>query len=147
MSGHVDAVREILGLVRQINISMKRRMMCGAAAMGYSMPQFLVMYQLTQDGSVSMHELVDKTGLPKSTLSRIVDQLVRRGVLKRHRPENNRRTVMLSVTDAYTKKKARLKKSVADKIALGMPGGKAAGINRALKELYDILKFEEEKEV
>jgi DNA-binding MarR family transcriptional regulator len=139
--------REILALVKQINASMKHRIMSGAAQMGFSATQFLVMYELTQAGSITMHDLQKKCDLPKSTMSRAVDQLVKRGVVKRERPENNRRVVMLAITDTYTREKAKLKQSVAEKISGRLSPKRAFIIKQSLEELAEIVKIDEKEEV
>jgi DNA-binding MarR family transcriptional regulator len=132
---------EILGLVRKISVSMKHRMASGIAEMGLSMPQFMVMHELTRSREVTMHDLNLKCGLPKSTLSRIVDQLVKSGMIKRVRPDSNRRIVLLSATKLYARQKENLHNSVADSLAANIKGAKAVSILESLEELYKIVKY------
>jgi DNA-binding MarR family transcriptional regulator len=120
---------------------MKTRMQRAASGMGFSAAQYQVMYELASAESISMHELVDRCGLPKSTLSRVVDQLVKRGVVKSTRPEDNRRVVILTVTDSYVKEKQKLKQTVVEDISGRIPRGKTAAIKKNLEELYEIIRM------
>jgi len=133
---------EILELIRRISAATKSRMLHGAEDMGFSITQFLVMFELTRADKISMLELGEKCGLPKSTVSRVVDQLVKRGVVKRARPENNRRVVIITVTDAFVKGKEKMKQAVAKEISGRLTPKKTAEITRTLEELYEMIKIE-----
>ena len=133
---------EILELIRRISAASKSRMIHGAEDMGFSITQFLVMFELTRVDKISMQEIGEKCGLPKSTVSRVVDQLVKRGVVKRARPENNRRVVILTVTDAFVKGKEKMKQAVAKEISARLTPKKTADIIRTLEELYEMIKIE-----
>jgi DNA-binding MarR family transcriptional regulator len=141
--GNDKAVVEILSLIRHISVCLKRRMMCEATDMGFSISQFIVMYELAKTKSMSMHELQDTCGLPKSTLSRIVEQLVKRSLVARTRPDNNRRVVMLSVTPAYSKEKEKLKQAVSDQVSRGINLTGALALKKSLEDLYRVVKIEE----
>jgi DNA-binding MarR family transcriptional regulator len=132
---------EILELIRRISAATKSRMIHGAEDMGFSITQFLVMFELTRADKMSMLELGEKCGLPKSTVSRVVDQLVKRGVVKRARPENNRRVVILTVTEAFVKGKEKMKQAVAKEMSDSLTPGKTAAIIKTLEELYEMMRI------
>jgi DNA-binding MarR family transcriptional regulator len=133
---------EILELIRRISAATKRRMIHSASGMGFSVTQFLVMHELTHTDKICMQELKEKCALPKSTLSRVVSQLVKRGMVKRARPENNRRVVILSVTQAYVKGKEKLKQAVAEEMSGRLTPVKTAAIIKTLEELYEMMNIE-----
>lgn len=133
---------EILDLVRRISMAVKKRMMCGASGMGFTATQFLVMHELVRVDKTAMHELAEKCCMPKSTLSRVVDQLVKRGLVKRTRPEDNRRVVILSVTHSYVKQKEKLKQTVVEELSGRLNPARAVEIKKVLEGLYNMLKTE-----
>lgn len=132
--------RRIIGLIRDAHALLSNRFMSKAQNMGYTMPQFMVMYELTSAGDMTMHELNERLKLPKSTVSRIIDQLVEKKILKRIRPENNRRVVMLKTTQSYIKGKMAIRNLVVEDIDKILNHTKAKKILLTLEELVDAIK-------
>ncbi|MEI7541819.1 MAG: MarR family transcriptional regulator [bacterium] len=140
MKSQVSSSRRIIGLIRDAHALLRSRFMSKAQNMGYSMPQFMVMYELTSAGDMTMHELNGRLKLPKSTVSRIVDQLVDKKMLKRIRPENNRRVVMLKATPSYIKGKMAIRNLVVEDIDKVLSHSKAKILLQALEELVESIK-------
>ena len=59
----------------------------------------LVHLEETPDG-LRMNELAEKILYSKSGLTRVVDRMVAAGLIRRHRPENDRRSVLIFQTEA-----------------------------------------------
>ena len=63
-----------------------------------TVPEMMIMLELYENKVLSLNELSEKIQLPKSSASRIIDQLVSKGYVIRKIPEENRRTVELSIS-------------------------------------------------
>ncbi|MFW9962470.1 MAG: MarR family winged helix-turn-helix transcriptional regulator [Candidatus Sifarchaeia archaeon] len=74
---------------------------------------------VSEAGEISMGNLSEKFPLPASTATRYVDRLVRRGYLDRKRPKNDRRRVLLKISDKGLKLLAR-RNEVRNKFFLRM---------------------------
>ncbi|NQV03464.1 MAG: MarR family transcriptional regulator [Bacteroidia bacterium] len=64
-----------------------------------SLSQCHALLALKEQGSVNLNELSCRLRLDNSTTSRIIDGLVRLGLVERTIPEENRRSVILNLTD------------------------------------------------
>ncbi len=62
-------------------------------------------------GELTLKELCDHVDFPKSTASRIVDDLVSRKMLEREVPPENRRTIKISVNKKFRQKMETLNQS------------------------------------
>ena len=69
---------------------------------GVTITQCHTLLELNLHESINLNELSEKLYLDKSTVSRTVDSLVKNGTAKRDIPEENRRKVMISLTDKGT---------------------------------------------
>jgi len=66
---------------------------------GVSLPQCHALLEVESQQNITVTELSEKLTLEKSTVSRTVENLVKKGYLQREIPEDNRRTVKLQLTD------------------------------------------------
>lgn len=135
----------MLLLLRCAHANVKSRMMDKAAGMGFSMPQFMALMELYRNESITLHELGEKLDLPKSSVSRITDQLVKKGMVIRTRPSDNRRIVKLSITGSFRKNKARIMGMVTEDINNKTSREKAERIIKALEEMCDMVRYEKIK--
>jgi DNA-binding MarR family transcriptional regulator len=71
-----------------------------ARQFGMTVTQAMVAQVLRQNPGSTLQEVSVRLGLPKSTVSRVVDDLVNKGIALRVIPASNRRTVLLSLADA-----------------------------------------------
>jgi DNA-binding MarR family transcriptional regulator len=65
----------------------------------YSVSQALALHALDTDPPLSQQELAARLRLEKSSVSRLVADLERRGLIQRQRDKDNRRVVRLRLTD------------------------------------------------
>lgn len=83
--------------------TMQRQLMCfiqeKSAEESLSVPQFTVLNIMLRDNSVNQKLVQEKTNIPKSTLSQAIDGLVQRDLLTREQMENDRRGMLLSITE------------------------------------------------
>jgi DNA-binding Lrp family transcriptional regulator len=64
----------------------------------FTVPEMMIMLELYENKALSLNELSEKMEFPKSSVSRIVDNLVNRGYVSREIPKENRRMVELSIS-------------------------------------------------
>lgn len=89
-------LRETLGRLYQRFTALQRSEKC---CFGVTLSQCMVLELLHQDGAKSPREIADALGLDPSTVTRVVDVLVRDGLLRRARDEReDRRRVLVSLT-------------------------------------------------
>ncbi len=68
------------------------------ADLGVGATQSYTLLSLPQEGGLGMNELSEAMGLANSTTTRIVDQLVRKGLVRRKTDDADRRVVKVSLT-------------------------------------------------
>jgi DNA-binding MarR family transcriptional regulator len=66
---------------------------------GLSIPQYSILMTIILEKEMTQKNVGEKTFLPKSTLSQAVDGLVREGLLNRQQVEDNRREMLLSLSE------------------------------------------------
>lgn len=137
-----NGASRMFSLLRCANANIKGRFVDKAADMGFSMPQFMELIELYRSEAITLHELSEKLNLPKSSVSRITDQLVKKGMVMRVRPSDNRRIVKLSVTASFRKNKARIMGMVTEDINKKAGRARTEKIIQALEELCDIVRYE-----
>jgi DNA-binding MarR family transcriptional regulator len=95
-----ENVREVLQLlVRRFGLLQKDSAQC----CGISVIQSHILYEVSRRTRLSLNELSEALAVDTSTLSRQVQQLVESGLLDRSPDTNDRRYVVLSLTDAGTR--------------------------------------------
>jgi DNA-binding MarR family transcriptional regulator len=88
---------------RQLNIiqrSMRQRLQAEFARGNLTGPQRLVMGVLVRSGGLSLKQLSDAVSLAHSTVSGIVDRLVKQGLIERRTHATDRRITVLIASDA-----------------------------------------------
>lgn len=107
-----------------------------------TVPEMMIMLELYENKTLSLSELSEKMEFPKSSLSRIVDQLVNRGYVTREIPIENRRMVELSISTKCLEciDVACINDRFNDVIVEGLEPAKAERMVLALDELNLILK-------
>ena len=65
-----------------------------------TLAQYYALTQLRQEAALPVSQLADGAGIAPPTATRLIDGLERAGLLKRTRSDIDRRTVLVSLTDA-----------------------------------------------
>lgn len=87
--------------LHNVGLSNKRATALFAAEYhGLTLPQLAVLEAISMGGPPSQTDLVDRTGIDRSTLADIVRRLRDVGMLKRQRTEKDRRAYAVTLTDA-----------------------------------------------
>ena len=107
-----------------------------------TVPELMIMLELYENKTLSLNELSEKIELPKSSASRIVDQLVNKGHIVRKIPKENRRIVELSISPQCLNciDIACINERFDDLVVGGLEPEKAKRMTSALEELILILK-------
>jgi DNA-binding MarR family transcriptional regulator len=71
--------------------------------LGISMPQLNIMYTLHRNGVMTMSHLADVLGVSLSNATGLVDRIEERGFIERSRVPEDRRVVLIQVTEAGTR--------------------------------------------
>lgn len=79
---------------REIEIQNNSHCCCGV-----TLTQCHTLMELDKQDDISLKDLAERLYLDKSTLSRIVEGLVNLGLVDRQIPKNNRRTVIIKLTE------------------------------------------------
>ncbi len=83
-------------IIRAIDLHSKRL----ERESGLTGPQLLVMQQVANHGRPTAGVIAGEISLSQPTVTSIIDRLERKGLLKRERNQQDKRKVMLSLTDA-----------------------------------------------
>jgi MarR family transcriptional regulator, organic hydroperoxide resistance regulator len=87
MCNSVCCIQKIMSLLRSIQGSLNNHISLNAESSGLTNSQFMVMFEIYNNKNISLNELSTRLDLPKSSLSRIVDQLVNKSIVKREVPK------------------------------------------------------------
>ncbi len=92
---------EVIEIFQNIKKSLSCKFKKSAKQYGFTPPQLSVIFHLYEMPSITLNELSDHMGLTKSTVSGIVDRLSKQGVVIRKIPNDDRRTVQLSISKEF----------------------------------------------
>ncbi len=110
---------------------------------GVSASQGYTLLSLPQEGTLSMNELSEAMGLANSTTTRIVDQLVKKGLVRRREDEEDRRVVRVQLTARGRELWQALTNELQDFFARAMEGireDERPAILHALERLTNTLE-------
>ena len=93
-----NEIRQFRQALRLLEREISLRLTLEQSCCGVTLSQCNVLLELDTKGGIMLNELAAVTGLDKSTLSRTVDFLVNAGYVERIVPPNNRRSVLLSLS-------------------------------------------------
>ncbi len=126
--------------------SIQGRLKSIACEFEITVPEMMIMFELYENKTLSLNELSEKIEFPKSSVSRIVDQLVNRGYILRKIPKENRRMVELSISNECLKciDVACINDRVNEVVVGGLKSKKAKRMISAIDELSLILKSDKE---
>lgn len=95
-----ELAQELTRRLLAVEAALQANLADQARQFGMTVTQAMVAQVLRQNPGSTLQEVAARLGLPKSTVSRVVDDLVNKGIALRVIPATNRRTVVLSLADA-----------------------------------------------
>jgi MarR family transcriptional regulator, organic hydroperoxide resistance regulator len=110
---------------------------------GFTSTQCYVLLEILKVQSLTMNELSDKLNLNSSTMTRVIDNLVRDGYITRTRDEVDRRIVLVSLTNEGIEAAKTLNESVNNyykKIIAGIPEGQVDNVLNSVNLLLDAFR-------
>lgn len=126
--------REMVELIKKYQFRDRTQMTCG----GLSVSQCYVLEALEQSGAMTMNELAGRMHLSVSTLTRVVDQLVAKGLVTRREDERDRRYRLVDLTargGAVFEDSWKAVFASEQAILEGFPAGQRESLIRLLREL------------
>lgn len=105
---------------------------------GFTTSQCYTILELYKSGSLTMNELSERMDLNSSTMTRILDNLVRDNYISRDKDESDRRIVVVSLTDAGREAAKDLDtavKSYYKKIIANIPEGQVEDVLKSVNIL------------
>ena len=107
---------------------------------GFTSSQYYTLLQISKSNSLTMNELSDRMNLNSSTMTRVLDILVRDKYITRDRDESDRRVVIVKLTEKGEEISVKLSQSVTEyykKIIKNIPQGQ---VDEVLKAVNILLK-------
>jgi DNA-binding MarR family transcriptional regulator len=104
--------------------------------------QYAVLVAVSQNEGLSQTQLVDRTGIDRSTLADIVRRMLKKGLLQRRRTKDDARAYSVKLTDEgwrVLKAADPLAKRVDDKILAALPGQQRERFVQDLRAIVDAL--------
>jgi len=138
-SGNLLA-QELIERILEVRAALQANFARKAEKLGLTVAQATVAQDLASHPESSLLDVCTRLGWPKSTVSRLVDELVGRNLATREVPEANRRTVVLSLDPKLRKScLANALRSYFPGAAGSLDPAEAARIQAALGRLLVML--------
>lgn len=136
-----NCFEKIFILLRAIQVGINDHFRTNAKNYGLNTIEFMIMFEIHYNEGISLNELRKMLDLPKSSVSRIVDQLVNKGIVSRIIPLENRRMVKLYINQEFLRSQevTDLMKEL-NNLWGNIEPDKAARIISALEELKSMIK-------
>lgn len=132
-----ELLRSIRRIVRRITIHSRAL----ATEVGLTVPQLLCLKAIGDavPGRMTVAELAKQVSLSPTTTSRIVERLVRAGLVARDRSEDDRRRVQLSLTPTGARRHRELPRPLQERFLERLERLPPAEQERLLRALSEIL--------
>lgn len=130
----------IIEMIRSIQNCLNGKIESDAKGIGLNAMQLMMIYEIFENPGMTLNDLCQRLELPKSSVSRIVDGLVVKGIVVREIPMENRRVIKLSIADDFTARKD-LEGAKASLVG-DLDQEKTERIMNALQELKSAIKDE-----
>lgn len=107
---------------------------------GFTTSQCYVLLELKKFNNLTMNELSERMNLNTSTMTRIINNLVRDGYIQRLKDEGDRRIVIVKLTEEGIIEAKSLEKSIMDyyrKIVSNLPNGQIEDVLKAVELLIN----------
>ncbi len=95
MSNNRELLALLVDMTKATRCCQQDSVFCG----GITFTQFFILDQIDQHGTLRLSDLHDILSVEKSTSTRLIQPLVRKGLVKKDRSESDSRAINLTVTD------------------------------------------------
>jgi DNA-binding MarR family transcriptional regulator len=135
-----DPIRRALDAIRQIVRVLRLSAAHAERELGLSGAQLFVLQKLGDGNAISVNELAERTHTHQSSVSVVVQRLVRRRLIRRVRSSTDARRAELSITAAGLQKLRRAPAAAQDKLIeslTSMPRAECDRLARLLERLVE----------
>lgn len=139
------ALRAIRRMIRQITAHSRRL----SSESGLTLPQLVCMRSIDELDldEVTVAAVADAVGLSRSTVSVVVDRLVRNGLVTRVRSERDRRRVHLGLTDEGRSKLEAMNRPLQDRFLARLTAMDEADQERILSTLEQVVAMMDAEQI
>ncbi|WP_026770976.1 MarR family winged helix-turn-helix transcriptional regulator [Sediminibacillus terrae] len=109
-------IESIITSFREVSKAFYKQMWHNANDLGVTTLQLQIMKLLEEQPELGLVEIANKLNNSKSTISGTVERLVKAGYVERTRSEQDRRAIVLTLTEAGVKKKKESYKSYLERM-------------------------------
>jgi len=106
---------------------------------GLSMLQVAILRILVTEGEMSLVDVAQKTGKDKSQITRVVQNLVKKGILRKERSETDRRSFILRLNSGVKDKMAfymAKEQEIITEMLDGVSDKEQASLDKTLLKMY-----------
>ena len=131
---------QMVALVRSFGLHRPDRTPCGTPV---SVSEAHALMELARDDPLTQSELAARLALEKSTVSRLVGELERRGWVERRRDPSDGRALRLRLTDAGRRAAAELadaRRAKFGRLLARIPDDERESVRRALDVLVEAMR-------
>ncbi|RLD14562.1 MAG: hypothetical protein DRI28_03250 [Caldiserica bacterium] len=139
----INYVKEIDENLREINKILNRDLKREMIKLDLGLSHFYILTTLYREKVLSSGNLAKSLDVRNSTITSLVDRLVKLSLVKRRRCERDRRVVLVELTDKgrkLTEKLLTLRKERLKEIVKELPEEKVKEIYESIKRVKEILK-------
>ena len=139
----INYVKEIDENLREINKILNRDLKREMIRLDLGLSHFYILTTLYRKKVLSSGNLAKSLDVRNSTITSLVDRLVKLSLVKRRRDERDRRVVLVELTDKgkkLTEKLLTLRKERLKEIVKELPEEKVKEIYESIKRVKEILK-------
>jgi len=139
----INYVEEIDENLREINKILNRDLKREMIKLDLGLSHFYILTTLYRKKVLSSGNLAKSLDVRNSTITSLVDRLVKLSLVKRRRDERDRRVVLVELTDKgkkLTEKLLTLRKERLKEIVKELPEEKVKEIYESIKRVKEILK-------
>ena len=94
-----ETIRQLISSFREVNQQFYRRTWQHADDLGITIFQLQILRVLSIEQNLSLQDLTKELHVGKSTVSSTIDRLVKAGLVKREQSSQDRRAIVLNLTD------------------------------------------------
>ncbi|WP_205003671.1 MarR family winged helix-turn-helix transcriptional regulator [Scopulibacillus daqui] len=140
--GNYEKVHQIMKSFKEVNRALYYMLLEESDELNLTVIQFQVLYFLDQSPNASLGQLSEELLVGNSTMSGIVERLVKAGLIERERSASDRRTLTMRLTPKGNKKKDEAYQLLKERLSglLEMPDKEIEFLLKVHQDILDKLK-------
>lgn len=106
----------------------------------FTLPALMILHELRVGHVKTLTEISEELGIPNSTISVIVDRLVKMGIVKRERDETDKRKILIYINDDNSEQECKVSDYYMDNFTSLFKNASTDEINDILRGLKTLEK-------